>query len=263
MSRTADCAASTRSRLWDLLKDHEGWLSGEAASAVLGVSRAAIAKHIGVLRREGNRIEAVPNRGYRLVGEAERFSEAALRPLLDTRCLGRDQEWLAETGSTNSVAALRALEGGREGLLVVAEHQVAGRGRRGHVWLCTQESLTFSLLLRPSPQTESTALTRSALQAIASTVQAETGCIPFLKDPNDLLLNGRKISGVLVETGFQGDTPDWVVLGIGLNVNAPAESFSETLNGRATSLLAETGTPCSRLRLLAGILHHLEAMLMP
>lgn len=251
-----------RDHILRLLREAEagsGWVSGERMSEALNMSRAAISKHVRILRETGYDIDALPRRGYCLKAEAERFSEGAVRAVLRSRLLGqKDWLWLGETTSTNTEAALRAMEGAPEGTVIVAERQMRGRGRRGHNWFSTPRSLAFSVILRPQVSTTPEQLTLLAQHAVALAVEEQTGLRPLRKLPNDLLLNGRKFCGILVEAGYRGSDMDWAVLGIGVNVNAKEEDFTGSLAEAATSLYAASGQRQQRAELLARILECLE-----
>ena len=148
--------ASTRDRVLALLREAacgtgEGWRSGEEISALLGLSRAAVSKHVRTLRGRGFLIDAVPRRGYRLLAESGDFSAAAVRAGLRSRLLGQARWiWLEETDTTNNVAVRLAVEGAEEGCVVVAGRQSAGRGRKGRSWFSAPRSLAFTVVLRPS-----------------------------------------------------------------------------------------------------------------
>ena len=258
---TPGAAGKPRERILARLLAAGGWLSGEAISEELGISRAAVAKHINVLRSSGHEIEAAPRRGYRLLAEAEDFSGEALQAVLATRVFGQKRLWLTEAASTNSEAVLQALSGAASGLLVVAQRQSAGRGRQGHTWFSAPESLAFSLLLRPEGSIDVQDLTQKALMAVCRALSEEAGVHAQIKQPNDLLLNGRKLAGTLVEAGYRAEALEWVVLGVGLNVNAPASVFSGGLEEIATSLRIETGQRFSRIRILARFLAELERLI--
>ena len=164
-------------------------------------------------------------------------------------------------GSTNDEAKLLADSGAPEGLLVIAEEQTAGRGRTGRTWITPLgQALAISLVLRPSllPVEQGTQLTMLAGLAVCQAVEQVTGLHPQLKWPNDVLLSGKKVAGLLVETALRGDQLDYAVLGLGLNVNfAPPP---EAVDFPATSLQAEAHAELDRLPLLHAILERLEAL---
>jgi BirA family biotin operon repressor/biotin-[acetyl-CoA-carboxylase] ligase len=164
-------------------------------------------------------------------------------------------------GSTNDEAKRLADSGAPEGLLVVAEEQTAGRGRTGRTWITPLgQALAISLILRPAnlPLEQATRLTMLAGLAVCQAVEQVCALHPQLKWPNDVLLSGKKVAGLLLETALRGDQLDYAVLGLGLNVSfAPPAG---TVDFPATSLQAEAGTEFDRQPLLRAILEQLEAL---
>jgi BirA family biotin operon repressor/biotin-[acetyl-CoA-carboxylase] ligase len=237
------------------------FLSGEELSGAFGITRSAVWKHIRLLRSEGYHVDAVTGRGYRLTGLTGRAVAAEVEPLLTTRRHGRNLIYLGVTDSTNLQAKALAAGDSPEGTVVVADTQTGGRGRMGRTWVSPPgENLYFSLILRPRvPSVRVPQLTllvaaaiHRALSAIAGDLQAK------IKWPNDILLNDKKLCGVLCEMQSEPDYTHFVVVGIGINVNQselPAE-----LLGIATSLFLETGRLFSRAEILAAILNHFEPL---
>ncbi len=185
----------------------------------------------------------------------------AVRPILCTRRFGRALRGFAVTTSTNTEAANWAGDGAPEGGIVLAEQQTAGRGRFGRRWETHPgQNLTFSLILRPTlPPTHLGLITLAACVGVAESLREITGpCEPAIKWPNDLMLNGRKCCGMLLEASLYpgAATPSTVVLGIGLNVNQAA--FPPALAPGATSILLETGRLTDRAALLADLLLRIE-----
>ena len=183
---------------------------------------------------------------------------------LTTRRLGHPVLFFESVGSTNDVAHARAAAGAAEGLLVVAEEQTAGRGRLDRTWWAPPgRSLLMSLLFRPPVAAHlAVQLTMCLGLGAVEGIEDVTGLRPALKWPNDLVLGGRKLGGMLSETRLVGDRLDWVVLGLGLNVNldfSGAPSSLPDLSQVATSLSLALGRRVDRLRLLAAILLHCEA----
>ena len=254
-----------RDTILAMLEESGTWVSGEAVSARLGISRAAVGKHVAVLRSEGHAIEAVTRKGYRLVALRDAVNADAVAPLLDTRFFGK-AGWtvLETTASTNLLAASLAGDGACEGHVVVAERQTRGRGRKGHDWVFVPRSIQFSVLLYPqTPAWSAEAFTRLAAGAVADAIREFTRLESVFKTPNDVLVNGKKVAGVLVETGYRGTEPEWAVVGVGCNVNALPGDFPESVRGNVTSLLAETGGPVARGALLAAMLQRLETAYLP
>jgi BirA family biotin operon repressor/biotin-[acetyl-CoA-carboxylase] ligase len=236
-------------------------VSGAELSQQLGLSRAAIWARIEELRKLGYDIEAGPHFGYRLVGAPDALhADDLLARLGRTRVVGRDIRVFQETTSTNDVAEKLARDGVKEGIAVFAESQTRGRGRLGRKWISpARRGLWFSVLLRPDlrPQ-ETTQLTVASANALARAVQSETGLKPEIKWPNDLLIRGRKVAGILTELSAELDHVKYVILGIGVDVNLNASEFPADLRKTATSLKIEVGRAVSRPELAVGILRELD-----
>jgi BirA family biotin operon repressor/biotin-[acetyl-CoA-carboxylase] ligase len=235
-------------------------LSGEAISDKLGLTRAAVWKHVEALRGQGYRIDAVASRGYRLVAVPDRLRALELRPLLNTHDVGQVLHCHEELGSTNDEAKALAEAGAEHGEVVVAERQTEGRGRRGRSWISpARRNVAFSVILRPDdlPPARAPELTLVAAVAICDALR-HSGVDAGIKWPNDVLVGGRKIAGILTELSAEADQVHWVVVGVGVNVNARAEDFPPELRGEATSLLIEREQPAPRALFLAACLTGLE-----
>jgi BirA family biotin operon repressor/biotin-[acetyl-CoA-carboxylase] ligase len=235
------------------------FVSGEAISDKLGLTRAAVWKHVEALRAQGYRIDAVPARGYRLAAIPDRLTALELRPLLNTHDLGQVLHCREEVGSTSDLAKELAEAGAEHGEVVIAESQTAGRGRRGRSWVSPpRRNLYFSVVLRPDlPPVRAAELTLVASVALCDAVR-QAGVDAGIKWPNDLLASGKKIAGVLTELAAEPEKVQWVVLGAGVNVNARPEDFPPELRGEATSLLIERGQPAPRALFAAACLTALE-----
>jgi BirA family biotin operon repressor/biotin-[acetyl-CoA-carboxylase] ligase len=237
----------------------DDYVSGEAISDKLGLTRAAVWKHVEALRSHGYRIDAVPARGYRLIEVPDKLTPLELRPLLNTHDVGQVLHWYEEIGSTNDRARELAEEGAEHGEVVIAEAQTAGRGRRGRLWVSpARKNLCFSVILRPDlPPARAPELTLVASVALCDALR-QAGVQAGIKWPNDLLASERKIAGVLTELAAEADRVHWVVIGAGVNVNAREEDFPEELRGEATSVLLERGEPAPRALFAAACLTALE-----
>jgi BirA family biotin operon repressor/biotin-[acetyl-CoA-carboxylase] ligase len=235
-------------------------VSGEAISDKLGLTRAAVWKHVEALRGQGYRIDAVATRGYRLVHVPDRLRALELRPLLNTHDIGQVLHCFESIGSTSDHAKALADEGAAHGEVVVAEGQTEGRGRRGRSWvMASGRNVAFSVVLRPSelPTARAPELTLVASLAVCDALR-RAGVDAGIKWPNDLLVGGRKIAGILTELAAETDQVQWVVVGVGVNVNAREEDFPPELRGQATSILLERGQPAPRALFLAACLTLLE-----
>jgi BirA family biotin operon repressor/biotin-[acetyl-CoA-carboxylase] ligase len=236
-------------------------VSGAELSNKLGVSRAAIWARIEELRALGYDIEAGPHLGYRLVSAPDVLHADDLLSLLGkTRIIGRDIRVFQETTSTNDVIEKLARDGVREGVVVFAESQTKGRGRLGRKWLSpAKKGLWFSVLLRPSLRPdELTQITVASAAALRRAIHLQTELSPQIKWPNDILVNGRKTAGILTELKAEVDRVNYVILGIGVDVNLSAADFPADLKKTATSLRAELGKPLSRADLAVAILRELD-----
>ena len=241
------------------LRANPAGVSGAQLAEDLAISRAAIWARIEELRRAGYEIEAGPHFGYRLVSSPDALhADDLLARLGKTQVVGRDIRVFEETTSTNDVIEKLARDGVKEGVVVFAESQTKGRGRLGRKWTSpTRKGLWFSILLRPklSPQ-ETTQLTVASAIALRRAIKTVTGLAAEIKWPNDLLIGGKKVVGILTEMSAEVDRVRHVVLGIGVDVNQ--EEFPAELRKIATSLKAEAGTEISRAELATEILRELD-----
>jgi len=225
--------------------------SGQALSDAQGVSRASVWKHVETLRSRGYTIEAERGGGYRLTGVPDRLYAEEIQAGLETRWLARDLHHYETLDSTNRVALELARSGAPRGTTVVAECQTAGRGRLGRSFYSPPHlNLYTSIVLRPEITTDQAPgwILASAI-AVAESV-AETIDDPAaveIKWPNDVLLGGRKTSGILMELGAEGARVDFLVLGIGVNLNVDRERFPDEFRSLATSLASHTGRRVDRV----------------
>ena len=233
-------------------------VSGERLAARFGISRAALQKKVDKLRAAGFVVEAQSGVGYRLETVPDRLDGLTVLPRLDTQWMGWALSALEECGSTNDEAKSLAQRGEPAGLVVTTERQTAGRGRRGRTWHSPAgRNIAMSILLRPdlAPQ-DAGLLTLMTAVAAAEAVSAVTGLRPTLKWPNDILLHGKKLCGILTEMAADPERIDWVVVGIGCNVNT--ESFPEDIAETATSLQMVLGRAMDRAALAAALLTSME-----
>ncbi|MEW6431015.1 MAG: biotin--[acetyl-CoA-carboxylase] ligase [Myxococcota bacterium] len=242
-----------------LAEGGDEFVSGAALSDKLGLSRTAVWKHVERLRELGYRIDAQPARGYRLVEVPDRLTALELLPLLATRELGRTVHHFESTESTNRVAFELAQDGAFHGEVVIAEAQTAGKGRRGRSWSSPPgKNLYCSVILRPEiPPARAPELTLVAAVALAETLR-EAGGDAGIKWPNDVQLGGRKVAGILTELSADAERVHFVVVGLGVNLNATADDFPPELAEVATSLKLARGTEVPRALFTAALLTRLE-----
>jgi BirA family transcriptional regulator, biotin operon repressor / biotin---[acetyl-CoA-carboxylase] ligase len=239
----------------------DGTVSGAELSQKLHVSRAAVWARIEELRSLGYDIEASPHRGYRLLAAPDvLYADDLISRLGKTKIVGRDIRVFQETTSTNDVIEKLARDGVKEGAVVFAESQTRGRGRLGRKWLSPpKRGLWFSVLLRPDLRpNEATRLTVASATALRRAIASQTGLNAQIKWPNDILIQGKKVAGILTELSAELDHVRYVTLGIGVDVNLNPSDFPAELRKVATSLKAALGRPVSRPELAVAILRELD-----
>jgi BirA family biotin operon repressor/biotin-[acetyl-CoA-carboxylase] ligase len=241
-----------------------GFVSGELISRELQVSRTAVWKHINGLRDAGYIIEAIPSRGYHLLSSPDILSVDEMREKLNTTRVGRQLVCLPETTSTNADAFRLAEEGAEEGMVIIADAQSSGKGRRGRAWSSPSGvNLYCTVVLRPSIMPhEAPQLTFLSAVAVARAIEQTTALKPEIKWPNDVLINGRKVAGLLNEMSAETDGINFVILGIGVNLNMTSDQFPVDVDVRtpATSLLLEQGRPVNRVQFAAAMLGELDRL---
>ena len=247
-----------------LLRTSEDYVSGQQLCDRFGVTRTAVWKVINQLKEEGYRIESVPRKGYRLVDSPEDIlSMSEISSRLTTKWAGRKLYYYDFTGSTNNDAKRLAEEGDPHGTVVAADIQNAGKGRRGRAWQTLPgTALSFTLLLRPEfAPDKASMITLVMALSVAEAVEEMTDTAATIKWPNDIVVNKKKICGMLTEMTMtpEMDEIQYIVVGVGINVNngSPKE-FQEEIRGTATSLKIETGRQLSRAELLQRILLRFE-----
>lgn len=245
-----------------LFRGQGGYLSGGEISRTLGVSRTAVWKHISALRDAGYVIDAVPSRGYCLVSAPDIISREEIAAQLKTSIMGRRLVCLMDTGSTNADAFRLAEEGAAEGTVVMADAQSGGKGRRGRSWASPAGvNLYCSIVLRPRIMPhEAPQLTFLSAVAVARSIEQVSGLRPEIKWPNDVLIDGGKVAGLLNEMSAETDGINFVILGIGVNLNMTLAQFPSELRHPATSLLVASGRPVGRVRFAATLLNELDRL---
>ena len=224
------------------------------------VSRTAVWKRIRHLRSLGYKIEASTRSGYRLIQSPDILAPAEIKPLLKTKWLGKTVHYFRALDSTNSKAYELANQGAEEGEVVIAESQKKGKGRLGRNWFSPPFSnLYLSVILRPKiPPPQAPLITLMAAVATAEAIEKTYGLQPLIKWPNDILLNGRKMAGLLNEIKSETDRIHFVILGIGVNLNIDEKMFPKEIRSVATSMKREMGQGVSRKIFLASLLQELE-----
>jgi len=244
-------------KILDFLKRKQDYVSGDQISHRLGISRQALWKHIQDLKEAGYDIVAVPHLGYKLISSPDRLFVLEITTGLNTRILGRKVYYFDSLASTMNVAMQLGIEGSPEGTLVVAESQTQGRGRLGRSWFSPKyKGIYLSLILRPKMLPSSASVLTflcavSVCEAIKTTLHLDAQ----IKWPNDILLFHKKVGGILTELNAEMDVINFVIIGMGLNVNNERKSL---LTG-ATSLKEHKKESINRILLLQDILRAIEA----
>jgi BirA family biotin operon repressor/biotin-[acetyl-CoA-carboxylase] ligase len=226
----------------------------------LKLSASAVMTEIAELEKLGYTIESHPHFGYRLLGTPDRLTADDIKARLKTKRIGSEILVFQETASTNDVVEHLAKSGAREGLVVFAESQTRGRGRRGREWVSPRgKGLWFSVLLRPSlPPTAASRITVAASVAVARAIREVCRVEARIKWPNDVIVNGKKLAGILTELRAETDEILLAILGIGIDVNCEREDFPNDLEGVVTSLKMETGSAQDRVSLAVQVLAALD-----
>ena len=234
-----------KSEILSLLRNSEGYVSGEELSKKLGVSRTAVWKNINLLRDEGYVINSLTNRGYKLEKSPDVLDEKMIADGLNVSSVGTKIKVMKTVDSTNEEVKRLANSGEESGLIVAAEEQTAGKGRLGRVWKSDNGGLYFTLLIRPElPPSAIASITLASGYAVCLAIRDYTGCDAKIKWPNDIIIGNKKVCGILTEMAAQSDQIDFVAIGIGINVNHT--EFPDEISRKATSLRIETGEKIDR-----------------
>lgn len=245
-------------KILDILLNADDFISGQEISEKLGVSRQAVWKSINALKEKGYEIQSVTNRGYRLVSSPDYLNESSLKTLLHNKIIGKNLIVLDSVNSTNDYLKKLGNEGCENGTVVAAREQTRGKGRLGRTWQSKKDDgIAFSVLLRPSvAPSEVSAITPLAGLAVCKAIREYTKLDCVIKWPNDIIVGRKKLVGILTEMSAEFDAVEYVITGIGINVDHT--SFPEEIAFKATSLLLETGRHIDKNEFLACVLEHLE-----
>ena len=236
----------------------EDYISGEYLSSTLNVSRTAIWKHIKNLKLKGYVIEGISNKGYKLISSPDLLNKNELLTLLNTSIIGQNIIYFDEISSTNVKAKELAQNNIEDGSIIISERQTLGSGRFNRKWISPRGGLWFTLVLKPQiPPNEAPKVTQIAAASIYKTLKAYD-INANIKWPNDIILNNKKLCGILAEMKCDMDSVHYLVLGIGMNVNINKNDFDESTKSIATSLKIELNREFKRVELLANFLKNFE-----
>jgi len=248
----------------DILKflREKEYVSGEVLAQKLGISRVAIWKQIQKLKDIGYKIRSDQNLGYCLVSRPDLLIPQEIQRGLSTNYIGKEIYYFPELKSTNIMAKEKALhraEGIDEGTLIIAEKQSAGKGRLGREWFSPVGGIWLSIILYP--QLSPSYISRITLMTAVAVVKAIKICTQIksqIKWPNDILINEKKVCGILTEMSAELDIINWVVVGIGINVNIDHRDFPEDIQENTISLKEILGKEVLRVKLAQTFLQEFE-----
>lgn len=249
-----------KQKILKLLKESDGYVSGQEICGLFGVSRTAVWKAVNSLRAQGYVIDSSTNKGYRLFGVKDIVNSSDIKRYLKTAYIGKSIYVLDTVDSTNNFAKNLGHNGAESGIAVIARGQTEGKGRLGRTWSSKKDAgLWMSVLLRPDISAEEIyCITPLAGLAVYRVINRICPDRTFIKWPNDIIVGNKKICGILTELTAEADKVEFLVTGVGINVDL--DSFPEEICGKATSLYLETGRRCEKSRLAAEILNELEAV---
>ena len=240
------------------LRESDEYISGQQLCEEFGVSRTAVWKVVSRLKEEGYQVEAVRNKGYRITTCPDVITGEAVGSLLTTRLAGRPIVYFEETDSTNTQAKKLGDQGAGHGTLVIAESQSGGKGRRGRGWLSPPRgNIYMTILLKPDIEpSRAPMLTLVMAHSAAMAIRRTTGLETQIKWPNDVIVERKKVCGILTEMSTEIDYINHVVIGIGINTNM--QEIPNNLAEKATSLAREKGQLIERAALAAAIINQFE-----
>ena len=253
-----------KAEILKLLREADGYVSGQQLCEKFGGSRTAVWKVIRQLQEEGYQVEAVRNKGYHIVDSPDVMTKEELDSLMDTQWAGRNIVYYDSVDSTNLRIKQMGDEGAPEGTLAVADKQTAGRGRRGRSWDSPSgSSIYMSLLLRPKIEPDQAPMLTlvMALSVAEGIMDCGDSCgnpDVKIKWPNDIVYQGKKLCGILTEMSADMDQIHYVIVGIGINVQMT--DFPKEIQNTATSLKLVTGKTLLRNELLAKVLEEFEVL---
>lgn len=253
-----------KEKILRILKENpEDFISGEAISEKFDVSRSAVWKHINTLKEEGYEIESQTRKGYKLVSSPDILTLSEIEENLDTDFIGRNIHYFESLSSTNIKAKEIAMEM-PEGTIIISEEQTRGKGRLGRDWTSPKgKGIWMSIILKPDLEpVEVAKLTLIGAAAVHQGLM-EMEIKSQIKWPNDIIIERKKVCGILTEMSCELNIINYCIMGIGINVNLDAKDFPKELENKATSLKIFTGEKINRKLLLANILNHFEKLYIP
>lgn len=236
-------------------------ISGQQLADEFGISRTAIWKHLQTLQDDGYTFETLKKKGYVLTGTPDRVDAARVSTLLNTKCFGHSIHYFEECDSTQTIAQELARNGAEDGTIVISETQTAGKGRMSRPWESTRgKGIWMTIIIRPDilPQQAPPFTLVVAVAVVNALKSLYKNFTPIIKWPNDILINGRKCTGILTEMVAEMDRVQALLIGMGINVNQQQDDFPDELQQIATSITVEEGETIDRAELVASIVNYFE-----
>jgi len=240
-----------KTKILKVLRNSDKYISGQSICDELGISRTAVWKYMNQLKEDGYGIEATQNKGYNITNYPDVLTEVELGSLFENEFLGNKIYSYNEIDSTNNEAKKKAEDGATQGTLIITECQNGGRGRRGKKWISPSGSgIWMSFVLRPTIHPYGASMiTLVAALAVVGALKSINDLECKIKWPNDIVVNGKKICGILTEMSSELDAVNYVIIGIGINVNI--SEFDEEISDIASSIFLETGHMVKRSQVIA------------
>lgn len=251
-----------KEKIIELLKQNKNnFISGQKISESLGVSRAAIWKYINSIKEDGYKIESVSRKGYKLVSSPDLLTFEEIKDTLNTKYIGRNIVYLESVDSTNNEAKKLANKDVVEGTVVIAEEQIMGKGRLGRNFISPKyKGIWMSIILTPDINPMN--VPKITQVAAASVIMGlkKNGIKAFVKWPNDIVISGKKICGILTEMSGEINKVNYVIVGIGINVNVEEDEFTEEIRDIASSLKIQSGKTINRKEVVSSVLNYFEEL---
>lgn len=251
-----------KTKVLNLLKENkDNFLSGEKISKELGVSRAAVWKYINALKEDGYEIESVSRKGYKIINSPDILTYEEIKEYLNTDFIGNKIIHFDSINSTNIKAKELADFGEEEGTVIISEEQTLGRGRLGRSWIAPKyKGIWMSIILRPDINPIHVAKITQISAAAVCLAISEMKVEAYIKWPNDIIINNKKVCGILTEMSSELNKINYAVLGIGINVNIDKNEFPDSIKNTAASIKSETGKEFMRKKITAKVLNNFEML---
>lgn len=253
--------SSTRNKLIQILSQHQDtYISGQMMSDELNISRSAIWKHMNELKKDGYEIEGKANKGYRIISYPDKVSENTITWGLETSWLGKQVIHKETVPSTQRIAHELALDGARHGTIIIADEQTKAKGRVDKTFYSKKDQgIWMSMVLRPGiPPYLAPQLTLLTATVLANVMDQHANIKPQIKWPNDVLIDGKKVSGILTEMQAEQDKIVYVIIGIGINMNQQQADFPDTVKDHVTSLNMASGSNLEMVPFIQKLLQTFE-----